>query len=399
MPIELATTALTANEDLPLLLVGPSLGTSVEAVWGSCAQHLSEQYWVVGWDLPGHGKSIPASTAFTVEDLARATLALSLDLQRRQGREGEPFHYAGVSLGGCVGLQLLLDVPDRIETATVACCGAVISEPSHWAERASIVRREGVGSMVAPSIERWFAPGFAKQAPDVVADLVRSLEETDSSSYAAACDALAAFDIRARLGEIRPPLQAIAGDEDRVTTIESLREISEGVRDGTLHTLSDCGHLAPAERPAEIARIIAARTASGRVDPYAAGMRVRRAVLGDAHVDRANAAIDDTTKDFQELITRYAWGSIWTRDGLDRRSRSMITLTALIARGHHDELAMHLRAALTNGLTPAEITEVILQSAIYCGVPDANTAFRIGQQVLREPRADPPESDEGTLPS
>ncbi|GAA4368959.1 4-carboxymuconolactone decarboxylase [Nocardioides caricicola] len=117
---------------------------------------------------------------------------------------------------------------------------------------------------------------------------------------------------------------------------------------------------------------------------YDDGMKVRREVLGDEHVDRASAGTTDLTRDFQELITTYAWGEIWTRPGLDRRSRSMITLTALIARGHHEELAMHLRAALRNGLTVDEIKEVLLQSAIYCGVPDANTAFRVAQQVLAE---------------
>ncbi|AFR49843.1 4-carboxymuconolactone decarboxylase [Gordonia sp. KTR9] len=114
------------------------------------------------------------------------------------------------------------------------------------------------------------------------------------------------------------------------------------------------------------------------------GMIVRREVLGDDHVDRALAATTDFTADFQNLITRYAWGEIWTRPGLDRRSRSMITLTALIARGHHEELAMHVRAARRNGLTDDEIKEVLLQSAIYCGVPDANTAFRIASRVLAE---------------
>ncbi len=115
---------------------------------------------------------------------------------------------------------------------------------------------------------------------------------------------------------------------------------------------------------------------------YDAGMAVRREVLGDAHVDRATAATTDFTRDFQELITQYAWGSIWTRPGLDRRSRSLITLTALVARGHHEELALHVRAARNNGLTVDEIKELLLQTAIYCGVPDANTAFRIAQQVL-----------------
>ena len=123
-------------------------------------------------------------------------------------------------------------------------------------------------------------------------------------------------------------------------------------------------------------------------DVHDAGMTVRREVLGEAHVDRANAATTDLTRDFQELITQYAWGSIWTRPGLDRRSRSLITLTALVARGHHDELAMHLRAARTNGLSVEEIKELLLQTAIYCGVPDANTAFRIAQQVLAEEEAD-----------
>ena len=113
-------------------------------------------------------------------------------------------------------------------------------------------------------------------------------------------------------------------------------------------------------------------------------MAVRREVLGDNHVNRAEAAVTDLTRDFQELITNYAWGTIWTQTGLDRRSRSMITLTALIARGHHEELAMHLRAALRNGLTRDEVKEVLLQSAIYCGVPDANTAFRIAQRVFAE---------------
>ena len=111
-------------------------------------------------------------------------------------------------------------------------------------------------------------------------------------------------------------------------------------------------------------------------------MVVRRAVLGDEHVDRASAAASDLTREFQEFITDYAWGSIWTRPGLDRRSRSMITITALIARGHLEELELHLRAARTNGLADEDIKEVLLQTAIYCGVPDANAAFRVAERTL-----------------
>ena len=117
---------------------------------------------------------------------------------------------------------------------------------------------------------------------------------------------------------------------------------------------------------------------------YDDGMAVRREVLGDEHVDRATDRITDLDRDFQNMITEYAWGTVWTRPGLDRRTRSLITITALVARGHHEELAMHLRAARRNGVTVEEIGETLLQSAIYCGVPDANTAFRIAREVLTE---------------
>jgi 4-carboxymuconolactone decarboxylase len=119
-------------------------------------------------------------------------------------------------------------------------------------------------------------------------------------------------------------------------------------------------------------------------DPYGRGMGVRQEVLGDAHVDAAIAGAPALTSDFQELITRYAWGEVWARPGLDRRTRSCITLTALVAGGHDRELALHLRAARRNGLTWDEIKEVLLQAAIYCGVPAANSAFAVAQRVQQE---------------
>ena len=117
-------------------------------------------------------------------------------------------------------------------------------------------------------------------------------------------------------------------------------------------------------------------------DAYERGMAVRRAVLGDAHVDRAEARRSPLTSDFQDYITRCAWGEIWTRPGLDRRTRSCITVAMLVALNRTEELAMHLRAALTNGVTVDELNEVLLQTAVYCGVPAANTAFRVASEVL-----------------
>jgi 4-carboxymuconolactone decarboxylase len=119
-------------------------------------------------------------------------------------------------------------------------------------------------------------------------------------------------------------------------------------------------------------------------ESYDSGMRVRREVLGDNHVDTAIERTTEFTADFQDFITRYAWGEIWTRPGLDRKTRSCITLTALVALGHLDELKLHVRAALRNGLTQDEIKEVLLQSAVYCGVPAANAAFAAAQSVLAD---------------
>ena len=123
-------------------------------------------------------------------------------------------------------------------------------------------------------------------------------------------------------------------------------------------------------------------------DRHDRGMEVRREVLGDEHVDGAIERTTEFTADFQDLITRYAWGEIWTRPGLDRRMRSAITLTALIALGHFEELAMHVRAARRNGLTDDEIKEVLLQAAIYCGVPAANRAFAVASRVFEEDEAE-----------
>ena len=120
-------------------------------------------------------------------------------------------------------------------------------------------------------------------------------------------------------------------------------------------------------------------------DTHDRGMRIRREVLGNAHVDRAESRRTDLTSDFHDLLTRYAWGEIWSRPGLDRRTRSCITLAMLVALGRDDELALHLRGALNNGLTRDEIKEVLLQTAIYAGVPAANTAFRIAADVLDAP--------------
>jgi 3-oxoadipate enol-lactonase/4-carboxymuconolactone decarboxylase len=378
----------------PLLLLGTSIGTSATALWSASAALLGERFHVVAWDLPGHGRNTdPVSVGFTMAELASGVLALADQVLADRGEPGGRLYYAGDSLGGAVGLQALLDA-DRILAAVLLCTGAKIGDAAGWRERAARVRASGTTVVVDQSVERWFAPGFLEREPQVASALLESLRAADAEAYALACEALADFDVRSQLGDIAVPVLAVAGAEDFATAADLLAEIAHGVQRGTLQILDGVAHLAPAEAPQEVAELIIKHFEAEGIgsDRYAAGMQVRRQVLGDNHVDRATAATTGFTRDFQQLITEYAWGSIWTRPGLDRRSRSMITLAALVARGHHEELAMHVRAARRNGLSVDEIKEVLLQTAIYCGVPDANTAFRVAQAVLDD--EEPPHQED-----
>jgi 3-oxoadipate enol-lactonase/4-carboxymuconolactone decarboxylase len=211
--------------------------------------------------------------------------------------------------------------------------------------------------------------------------LVADLLAADAEGYAECCDALAGHDLRTDLGGITAPTLLVAGREDQATPPPHSRELAAVIPDATLLEVPGAAHLANVERADAVTAALIGHLG---VTQHATGMTVRRQVLGDAHVDRAVAGTTSFTAGFQDFITRYAWGEIWTRPGLDRRTRSCITLTALVARGHLDELAMHVRAALRNGLTPDEIGEVLLHGAVYCGVPAANSAFAVAQRVLHE---------------
>ncbi|MEV0614426.1 4-carboxymuconolactone decarboxylase [Nonomuraea sp. NPDC050404] len=378
------------------LILGPSLGTSMR-LWEPLLPALARTFRVLRFDLPGHGGS-PVQRAETMEDLA----ALVLEAAAEEGMDD--FHYAGVSIGGAIGATLAARHPGRLRSLAMICSSARFGDPESWHDRAELVRSGGTAPLLEATAQRWFAG-----PPDRA--LLDDLAATDRAGYAACCDALAAYDLRGELAGIAVPTLVVAGREDPATPPAHARELADGIAGATLVELPAAAHLAVTDQPTRVTQALLAHlpaestestestepaesTEPGSAGPAgsaqpagglaAAGMRVRRKVLGDAHVDRAVARTTAFTRDFQDLITRYAWGEIWTRPGLDRRTRSCITLTALVARGHLDELAMHVRAALRNGLTPDEIGEVLLQSAIYCGVPAANAAFAVAQRVLAE---------------
>ncbi len=312
------------------------------------------------------------------------------------------FGYAGISLGGAIGAHLAVHHRERVTALALVCSSARFGPAADWHQRAELVRAEGTEALTASAPARWFTPAFT--ASPATTELVQDLRRTDRHGYAACCEALAGYDLRAELARISAPTLVIAGCRDPATPPAHARELADGIPDAGLLELANAAHLAPVEQPeAVLTALLGHFSAPGRFTApghfsapdddrsrHRAGTAVRRQVLGDAHVDRAAARTTDFTARFQDFITRYAWGEIWTRPGLDRRTRSCITLTALTARGHLEELALHVRAAVRNGLTAEEIGEVLLQTAVYCGVPAANAAFATAQGVLAD-LADAPE--------
>lgn len=226
----------------PLVVLGPSLGTST-ILWQNVIPALAERYRVVAWDLPGHGDSPPATQPFSIADLADA-VAAAVD---------GPFLYAGVSLGGCVGLELLLRHPDRVTAAAIVCSGATVGSADAWAARAAQVRAQSTSALIVGSAQRWFAPGSIERNPDITGRLLHALQDADDESYALCCEALGAFDVRDRLGEIAAPVLAVWGGHDGVTPEASALEIASGVRDGRAAGIADAAHLPPADDAAATA--------------------------------------------------------------------------------------------------------------------------------------------------
>jgi len=337
----------------PVVMFANSLGTTLE-MWDAQAEALRDRYRVLRFDHRGHR---------TVLELAKDALALldRLEIPR--------VAFCGLSLGGAVGMMLARRAPERIERLALCATALEFGPPEQWHERAATVRAEGMDAIAPAGLERWFTPNAD---PELVARFDAMLRAQPVEAYAACCEALAEYDLSD--AEFSIPTLTIAGDGDPVTPPAKLAAIP-----ADRHVvIGGARHMVNAEQVEAFNATLIAFLDAG------AGMRVRRAVLGDTHVDRAIAGTTELTADFQDFITRYAWGEIWTRPGLDRRTRSAITITALVALGHENELAMHIRAALRNGLTPEEIKEVLLHSAIYCGVPAANAAFAIAQQVVEE---------------
>lgn len=418
--VELSAAAPEQGEQRPVLLLGPALGTAAAALWGGVVRELAQGFRVIGWELPGHGGAPAAAEDFSIEELARGVLA-AVDATP-ESQDESSFWYAGCSVGGAVGLQLLVDAPQRVRGAVVAASAPQLGDPGQWGERAALVEAAGTPTQVIGSAQRWLTQDFidrdAAAGTGITTGLLHALQSADRHGYAQVCRAIAGFDLSGRLGEITAPVIAVAGEQDPSVEPQVVREWAQRVPGASFELIGQAAHMIPAQQPAALAEQIVALSAgaqspaqggassredasaparAARVDgdrtasqARADGMRVRREVLSDAHVERSEAGKDSFTAEWQDFISRYAWGEIWTRPGLERPMRSAITLTALIAAGHWGEFEMHVRAALRNGLTREQIKEILLQSAIYLSVPSANNAFSHAKAVFDRLDAEAP---------
>ncbi len=247
-----------------------------------------------------------------------------------------------------------------------------------WYERADAVRRDGPLSLLESIATRWFPPGLRETRADLVDEVAAMLGRCDPEGYASCCAAIAEMDLRPVLGDIVAPTLVIAGAHDPVTPPAGALGFAERLRAG-LVVLPGSSHLANLTEPDAFTDAVLAHVAG---DPARRGAEVRRAVLGDEHVDQSATSEEPLSRDFTDLATRYAWGEVWSRPGLDRRTRSAVTLALLISLGRHDELSFHVPAALRNGLSSEEISEVVLHCAVYAGVPAAHAVLPVVRRAL-----------------
>lgn len=242
---DLAVTEPEGADGAPVVVLGPSLGTASATLWEDVVPALQHRYRVALWDLPGHGASKPASGPFTTEDIADA-------LAERIAGFG-PVLYAGVSLGGSVGQQLVIRHPELLTAAAIVCSSPKFGTPDAWHERAAQVRSQGTPVLVRGSAERWFAPGSIAARPDITGRLLHNLSDADDNSYALCCEALAAFDVREALSGAATPVLAMYGERDAVSTRDDQEIIAGAVANGRIVRIDGASHLAPAEKPTEVA--------------------------------------------------------------------------------------------------------------------------------------------------
>jgi 3-oxoadipate enol-lactonase/4-carboxymuconolactone decarboxylase len=374
---------LDGAPDLPVLVLLNSIGTDM-ALWDTSVPHLLPAFRLLRIDTRGHGASDAPAGDYTLAMLADDVVAV-MDAAGVTNAA-----IAGVSLGGMIAMELALRHPTRV-TALALICTSATMDAAAWQARIAKVRTEGTVAIADLAMGRFLSPKFAETHVGATQSVRAGLIAMADDGYAGCGAAIRDMAVIERLPGIAVPTLVVAGDRDTSTPFAGHGEHIAAAIPGATVVHLDAAHLAPIETPAALAATVrgflapndAKRDAADTL--FEAGLLSRRRVLGDAWVDASLAKRTAFTADFQAMITRIAWNEIWGRPGLDDRSRRFIVLAITVALGRWEEFALHVQTGLMrDGFTRDELKEVLMQSAIYAGVPAANTAFAEAGRIIAE---------------
>ncbi len=369
---------LQGNDGLPVLILSHSIGTD-HSMWDPQVQELLPYFQVLRYDTRGHGASDAVPGEYSIEQLGQDVMALADALKIRQ------FAFCGLSMGGAIGQWLAVHARDRLTHLVLANTSPRFGSQQNWEARIDAVRNGGMAAIVDMALQRFFSSEFLARSNPSVANIRFVLLGTDPQGYVGCCAALRDFDFTRSLSQIKVPTLVIAGNKDVSTPWDGNGDMLAREIANARSLRLPAAHLSNLDCPrAFLAALFSFlwTAPSTESEIYKAGMETRRAVLGEDYVDRAVSRTTELNSDFQKLITQYAWGTIWTRPGLDRRTRRLLVLATTAALGRWEEFRLHLTTGLKHGLETCDVQEVLLQTAIYAGVPAANTAFHITHEEV-----------------
>jgi 3-oxoadipate enol-lactonase / 4-carboxymuconolactone decarboxylase len=371
---------LEGKQGLPLLVLSHSIGTD-HGMWEPQMEGLLSRFRVLRYDTRGHGASDAPPGEYSVEQLGRDVLGLVEALRLPK------FAFCGLSLGGTVGQWIAVHAPESLTGLVLANTSPRLGTTEGWNSRIAAVRQGGMAAIVEMAMQRFFSPETIAQSSPYFESIRSVLLGINADGYIGCCAALRDFDFNDNLPKIKTLTLVVVGERDVSTPWSGNGEIlAQRISDARVVRLA-AAHLSNLEAPRSFTTAVCEflqpqNNSTNGI--FQAGLEVRRKVLGDAHVDSAIANTTEFTKEFQDLITRYAWGTIWTRPGLDHRTRRLLVLAMTAALGRWEEFRLHVRAGLQNGLEIGDIKEILLQSAVYAGVPVANTGFQIAQEEIKK---------------
>lgn len=365
---------ISGTPNSPVLAFSNSLGTDM-GMWEELIPNLLPYFRVLQYDTRGHGGSEIMDDSYTIDLLGNDFITLLDELKI------DKVYFCGLSMGGLIGQWLGIHHPKRLLKLILSNTDSKIGTVENWNDRIKTIQNEGMQAIVEGTMERWFTDDFRKNNPNRIAEIKSVFAKNNALGYTNSCAAVRDADFRNDLHKITTETLVITGTEDAVTNVEQAELLVKAIPNASLKVLP-ARHLSATELPKTYSQVLIDFIVGEST--FERGMHVRRSVLGEAHVAKAIENSNEFNGDFQNFISNYAWGEIWTRPGLSKHNRSLITIAMLIALNRKAELQMHIKAAFNNGVTVAEIKEVIMQSALYCGLPAANEAIHTAEEVFNE---------------